>query len=310
VSNELDVLYDEIPQLREKAIIDFINGIEVNDDIIRLRDSVNSSFKSRLLQDLTGEAHDRQQQIDQNLQGGLSAVADWLEVLQNYQIQSDLAIESVSIKLAETRQGVMKLQSKHIELKGKVEDLVSRFDNLDNKFSKLEQKLHECDSGRLATQQMEAVFDKWMAGGFDEYPWLIRLYLALDELYWGDFGRFCRTFTDNKIEIERLLDQVKNKAIIHLKENMKVLNMQSDQVFSWQEEVESGLNHLSNDRKKALAFLTDSSDQRSTPVFWALHNYLTNQSEKYSSLDNMPYIFNAENVVEHITENFRVRSGI
>jgi len=309
MNSDLNTLYDEIPQLKEKVMIDFINGIEVNDDLIRLRKDVNSGVKSRIWQDMTGETHDRQQQIDQNFQAGLYATSKWLQVIESNQIKSDLVIERVCFKLAETRQGVMKLKSAHLELKGQVESLFNRFDLLGDKFSKLESKLHECDSGRLATQQMEAVFDKWMAGGFNAYPWLVRLYLVLDELYWGDFGFFCRQFTDNNIEIERLLEQVKNKSIINLKEDMRVVGMLPEQVFSWQEELEKGVKSLNVDRINALALLTDYGDERSTPISWVFHRYLANQTIGNSSIDSVPYIFNAENIVEHMARNFKGRGA-
>lgn len=91
----LDILYAECPQLKEKAIVDFINGMEVNGDLIRVREEVNSGFISRIWQDITGDSHTRQQQIDKNMEAGLHAVSDWLQVLQSNQVKSDLAITTV-----------------------------------------------------------------------------------------------------------------------------------------------------------------------------------------------------------------------
>ena len=304
---DLEVLYAECPQLKEKALVDFINGMEVSDDLIRVREEVNSGFLSRVWQDLTGGSHARQQQIDKNLEAGLHAVSDWLQVLQHNQVKSDLAITTISKKLVETRQGLMRLQTHHKELKVQVDGLMVHVELLDKKFSELENKLHQVDAGRLAAQQMEAVYDKWEAGKFHEYPLLARLYLVLDEMYWGDFGVYCRQYDVKTAEIERLIEQVKNKAIIQIKEDMKSMNMDIEQPFTWQQEIGNSLKQLSDDRRQALTFLTNYGEQEKMPMPWLFHRYLTVQSDEELDIDNLPYILDASNAVEHMTQNFRTR---
>lgn len=153
-------LTKEHPQLSEKALIDFVNGIEVIDDHIRFRETINQNFSSRLWNDLTGQSHLRQQTIDQHISGSLNAISNWLQFLQHTQIESDLAITKVAEKLAETRAGVMRLNAKHNELAQQVNSLLTEFESLDNKFNQLAAKLVQVDEGRLATQHLEVVFDK------------------------------------------------------------------------------------------------------------------------------------------------------
>lgn len=305
VSNHnLESLYIECPQLKEKAIVDFINGLEVTDDLIRFREEVNSGFCSRIWQDLTGQTHMRQQQLDQNMAAGLHAVSDWLQVLQSNQVQSDLAITKISNKLSETRQGVMRLYLYYNELKTQVDDLMDHFDQLDDKFSKLEHKLQQVDAGRLAAQQMNAVYDKWEAGGLNEYPLLIRFYLVLDEMYWGDFGTYYRQHKSQYIEINRFIEQVKNKAKIQLKRDMQKINMNNEQPFIWRSAVRDSLRELNADRQHALAFLSNNAEQAIMPMPWLFNQYLTNQSVEELAVDNVPYILDADNAVEHMTRNF------
>jgi hypothetical protein len=303
----LDILYAECPQLKEKAIVDFINGMEVNGDLIRVREEVNSGFISRIWQDITGDSHTRQQQIDKNMEAGLHAVSDWLQVLQSNQVKSDLAITTVSQKLIETRQGLMRLQAHHKDLKVQVDGLMIYVEQLDGKFSDLKNKLYQVDAGRLATQQMDAVYDKWQVGKLDEYPLLVRLYLVLDEMYWGDFGTYCRQYKVNTDEIERLIEQVKNKAIIQMKEDMKSMNMETERVFTWQQEIGSSLQKLNADRKQALTFLTNYGEQEKIPMPWIFHRYLTVESGEELVVDSLPYILDANNAVEHMIQSFRRR---
>ena len=49
-----ETLISEHPQLTEKALVDFINGLEVTGDHIRLQTKVNSDFFSRKLSSLNG----------------------------------------------------------------------------------------------------------------------------------------------------------------------------------------------------------------------------------------------------------------
>ena len=105
---EFDTLIKQHPQLTEKALIDFVNGIEVTDDHIRFREGINQSFSSRLLNDLMGQSHLRQQTLDQHFSQSLDTVSSWLQFLQHAQIKSDLAVNKVAEKLAETRAGVMR----------------------------------------------------------------------------------------------------------------------------------------------------------------------------------------------------------
>lgn len=201
----------------------------------------------------------------------------------------------------------MRLQAHHKDLKVQVDGLMIYVEQLDGKFSDLKNKLYQVDAGRLATQQMDAVYDKWQVGKLDEYPLLVRLYLVLDEMYWGDFGTYCRQYKVNTDEIERLIEQVKNKAIIQMKEDMKSMNMETERVFTWQQEIGSSLQKLNADRKQALTFLTNYGEQEKIPMPWIFHRYLTVESGEELVVDSLPYILDANNAVEHMIQSFRRR---
>lgn len=292
------------PQLSEKVLIDFVNGIEVIDDHIRVRELNNQSFAGRLWADLTGQSHLRQHTIDQHINHSLNAVSDWLQFLQHTQIQSDLAITQVSDKLAETRAGVMRLNAKHNELAQQVKQLLVEFERLDDKLHQLTAKVLQVDAGRLAMQHLDAVFVKWEAGRFNHYPLITRLFLVFDELHWGDFGNYCRKYVhDHEIEITRLIQQAKDKAMIQLKQEMNF-----EGVWAWREQLATEIQQLPQECQHVLAYLSNDAQIETTPMLWAVNQLATGQS----TLENcpaLPFVFNTDSVIQSFARDFGVRNG-
>ncbi|CAG1022091.1 hypothetical protein DOJK_01435 [Patescibacteria group bacterium] len=301
---QLDTLKKDHPQLKEKALVDFINGLEVIDDHIRVREKTNNQFFSRIWSDLTGETALRQNTIDQHVNESLKAVSNWLQVLQYQQIESDLAITKVAEKLLETRKGVMRLQEKHNHLAEKVEGLLIEFSQLDNKVNQLSEKILQVDSRDSAAQHLESVFDKWEAGRLNHYPVMIRLYLIFDELYWGDFGHYCRHYSSES-DINRLIQQAKDKAIIQLKKDMALTH---DIVWSWQDSLAHELKNLPNDYQQLIAYLSDDADENLMPMLWAM-NHLASGSNHLTNYKKVPIILTIDNAVNHFAIDFGVRNA-
>lgn len=289
------------PQLSEKALCDFVNGIEVIDDHIRVREGINQSFSSRLINDLTGQSHLRQHTIDQHFSQSLNAVSNWLDFLQHAQVKSDLTMCKVSEKLAETRAGVMRLNAKHNELAQQVNGLIAGFERLDNKFNQVAEKLNQVDSGRLATKHLGEVFDKWEAGRLDNYPIMVRLYLVFDELYWGDFGNYCRNYTIEH-EINSLVQNAKDKASIQLKKDIGT----TEPELAWQKKLAADIQNLPDDYQQALAYLTDDATADLTPMLWAVNRLAT--GEKEVTHKNLPILLDVKNTINRFVDDFEVRN--
>ncbi len=302
MNQDVSKLIVEHPQLKEKVLVDFINGIEVIDDHIRVQEKTNEKFFGRVWSDLTGESHARQHTINQHVNHSLNAISDWLQFLQTAQIESDLAITKIGDKLAETRAGVMRLNAKHNELAKQVDLLMIDFDKLENRFDQLTVKLRQVDAGRLASQHLEAVFDKWQAGRFNHYPVMIRLYFVFDELYWGDFGNYCRKY-DLEHEIKRLIQQVKDKALIQLNQDLQVTNAVAK---AWQTELSNEVQNLSADYQELLAYLTNDATT-STPMLWAVNRLANGQNDLETCLQ-LPIILNVQNTIERFAHDFEVRN--
>lgn len=302
-----ETLINEHPQLKEKALVDFVNGIEVIDDHIRFQEKTNATFFGRIWSDLTGESHLRQNTINQHVNQSLDSISNWLQFLENVQIESDLAIAKVSEKLAETRTGVMRLNAKHNELAKQVELLIMTFDKLENRFDELSAKLEQVDAGRLASQHLDSVFDKWEAGRLNHYPVLIRLHLVFDELYWGDFGNYCRKYNLEK-EIKRLIEQAKNKTLIQLKKDLKESGIDPKQAWTWQEWLSNEIESLNSDYRELLAYLTNDANADLTPMLWTVNRLANGYIDLNNNLQ-VPIILNAQNTIERFARDFEVRNA-
>lgn len=303
---QFNTLTREHPQLTEKALVDFINGLEVMDDHIRVREKTNNSFVSRLWGDLNGENALRQNTIDQHATESLKTVSIWLQCLQSQQVQSDLALTKIGAKLLETRQGVMILLEKHNALHHEVKSLLISMDNMEEKYSQLSIRIEQVDDGRLATQHIEAVFDKWEAGGLNHYPVVIRLFLVFDELYWGDFGHYCRQCGLEHREIQRLTEQVKHKSLIQLKNDWS--HNQLPNAYDWQTAIKQELQNLSSEHREVIAYLTDEAINDAMPMLWSLNQLANNpHHEEFLSSKNVPLVLTMQNAINRFSADFNTR---
>jgi len=297
-------LISEHPQLIEKALVDFVNGLEVTADHIRVQTKVNSDFFARAWCGLNGEIALRQNTINQHVTESLKTVSKWLENLQGQQIHSDLAIAKVSNKLVETRKNLIILLEHHQALKHEVNGIMVQIDCMKYDHQQLSARLEQVDSGRLATQQIEAVFDKWKAGRLGHFPVLARLFLVFDELYWGDFGNYCRKCGLEHREIQRLVQQVQDKSLIQLECEWE----KSQAVYLWQDDTKSSLQNMHGDYREMIAYLTDGAPYDEMPLVWGLNQLAINPSQKNALQNqNLPRIFDMQNAIHRFSFDFEAR---
>lgn len=299
----INTLIDQHPQLTEKALIDFINGLEVTDDHIRVQNNVNSGFLSRTWSSINGESALRQNTINQHFGESLKTVSVWLENLQHQTIQSDLALIKVSEKLKETRTGLMMMLERHQSLKYQVDEIIVQIEDMKNHHQQLSARLELVDCGRLATQHMNAVFDKWKAGGFRHFPILTRLFLVYDELYWGDFGHYCRQCGLEHREIKRLVEQVQNKSLIQLESEWQ----KSNSPYLWENDTKNQLQNLNTDYREMIVYLTNGAPLDEMPLTWGLNQLANNPSQDYLNNSNLPKFLDMQNAINRMSFEFEAR---
>ncbi|KAB8331886.1 hypothetical protein SD80_020380 [Scytonema tolypothrichoides VB-61278] len=288
----LDELRKLHPQLTEKAIVDYVNGLEVLDDHLRFRDQINNQFSTRILDSITGRTAQRQQIIDRNITNSFEIVSFWLEDIQVNQAKSDIAIAHLAGKLQETRAGVMRLQEGHNELVEDVQAIKQRLEEfkieVDGRFTRLEFEVQYLS----ASDHLQQVFNKFEAGNLNKYPLLARLYLVIDELYWGKFGIYCRSQFGTS-EVDELMRQLVNKALIQMKQDLGGDISELTLPKKWL----SPIQDLPEESREVLSYLSNWADPQTAPVAWAIGNAALLKSE---IPEDFPRVFSGEYAINHL----------
>ena len=288
----LDQLRKLHPQLTEKAIVDYVNSLEVLDDHLRFRDKTNNKFLTRILDSITGRTAQSQQIIDRNIATNIKIVSVRLEDIELYQGESDIYIARLADKLKETLTGVMRLQERQNKLAEDVQATKQHLEQfeiqVDNRCTRLESEVEFLS----AKAHLDQVFIKWQARYIKKYPPLAGLYLMIDELYWGMFGIYCRKkFGAN--QVDQLMEQLGDKALILMETNLK--GEVSQLMFS--KEWLSSIQNLPKESREALSYLSDWADAQTTPVTWAIKNAALLESELP---DDFPRVFSGEHAINHL----------
>lgn len=246
-----------LPFLPEKFIVDFVNGLEVADEHIRLQRS-RTKFFDRLCDDFSGVAHRRQTEVNANLATGLRSTLTWLNDLTESLAKSDLAIAQVNKRIGELYCNIAEVVNFAADSKALFDEFALR---VAGRFRELEQQVAQVDLEQKAGRHLEQVFDKWAAGGYGVFSPLGRLYVAMDELYWGDFGTLCRTRHD--VTRKRLLEQLVHKAVYRLNKDAGLeQTSQRMPLVHWLEYPREG----DGEARDALAYLGDWADSDGHPM--------------------------------------------
>jgi hypothetical protein len=291
------------PQLKEKAIFDYFNGLEVLEDHVRFRNKNNNNLLTRILDSLNGIAVKRQNIIDDNITASLDTVSIWLQDIQRYQAKSDIAVNCLANKLIETRQGVMRLQERHKELREQVQAMYQDINR------RLTQVNHDVSSMKSDIQYFNAndhlirVFKKWEREQLKLYPPLARLYIVIDELYWGDFGIYCRSKFGEK-KVNELMQDLADKALSQMAKDLKDLgekdlkglgNYMSQLMFP--QKFLNPINDLPEELREVIGYLSDWAEPQIAPVSWAIKKAALRESELP---DDFPRVFSGEYAVHYL----------
>ncbi|MTJ09021.1 diguanylate cyclase regulator RdcB family protein [Anabaena sp. UHCC 0204] len=255
----VDKLIRNHSQLSEKAIVDYINGLEIINDHINVNQWImnSDSFLNKILDSITGRSQQRQLIINKNIATSLEVISVWLQELDYYRIDNDIVITRLTDKLRETREGVMRLNGRVIEIDNRLGQLNLEFINLKNELNQVKAKNH-----------VDLVFAKWNGELWLNYPPLVSLYLAIDELFWGDFGIYCRNSADSR-KVNDLIEYLCNKVLKMIKDEIGI-NQHKPLLLS---ELLSPICKLSDEEREMLSYLCDWSDFKTAPVTWSIYSY-------------------------------------
>ncbi len=183
------------PQLTEKAIVDLVNGIEVVEDHLRCRNP-ERPLLNRIWSAVTGKTLREQYIVDINLMTGLDAVSEWLQDLQMFQAKSDLALALVSEKLVETRD---QLADGLDEVTAAVDSVLKE---VDARLESVCRRVQELEMRDKARNHLDLIITCSGNPSLRKLPPLAQAFIEIDELWWGDFGAYCRMMGSDEVKTQ------------------------------------------------------------------------------------------------------------
>ncbi len=212
--------------IKDKFAIDLLNSIQVGNNLINTK-SNNSNLFKRVINDITGKNHRHQESMNSTMLDGIVAANSAIEVLQDCQIKSITAINFVTKKLLETREGVMKLQDKVGSNELKINDLAARIDVLQSDFHiKFEQFGYRLDFLE-SKSSIDFAIEKWLSGHWKDYLFPIRMFLMFSELEQSKLGFFLQE-SDSQLNKIELLEYLSNRISNELKVNRKSISLEEE----------------------------------------------------------------------------------
>ena len=258
ITNDSELL-KAFPAIKEKFVVDFSNGIDVVNDLLRVQNQ-SQSFFNRMVDGFTGKSRRRQDQINNNLKCGIEASLNWLVELTEEIAESNIAIAKVNNRINELKFDIASLVNFSVSVRNELEH-VSNY--LNDRCDNIQYQLDEIKSLQSALLHLDFVFDKlktsvlWRPLSVTQ-----RLYLGLEELRWGDFGSYVYHYPTQAVKLLPVLEQ---KSMLFLTNCMKF-----DDEFDVDRRIEleqflNGSINVSSDLIEALNYLGDWADNKTAP---------------------------------------------
>jgi hypothetical protein len=219
VTKIFDITEEELNQLnkkhlyiKEKLILDLVNGIGV---VAKdLNDSAKDKEKgvARLWDSISGNEKKRQNQINTNIIEGLKSISIWLQDHDRHLTRMDLRIKDIADELYKTQDEILKFYSQFKELDLRVELLEEFKKSAESKFENIEERLKKIE----AQQQIDIEVSKL---GHLDLPIEIEIFTILDNLASGEFGLWM-VFEKDLKKKDELISYLKRK----IKEKLKIEN--------------------------------------------------------------------------------------
>lgn len=282
-------LKETLPCLADKFVIELANSIQVNQDHIRVQES-RLGKAARLMDAFTGQSATRQTQINTNLQTGLNSAFEWLDTLTKETQLGFLAIQTANEKIIQLNEGMIEL----IDYSAETRQLLNQLSkNLHQKCDYLHDRIQHIEAESRAERQINLLFDKWEAGLFSHLPIMSRLYISLEQLFFGDFGDYHRQYrTSSPKVVTDLLESIQIKAIKQLNQDAELKHSAFMPTIKWLNESEA----LTTDFNQALEFMGDWTNPDSQAFIYTA-------SQRPSELPlYLPRILTAETLAKRSTQ--------
>jgi hypothetical protein len=247
--------------LPEKLVVDFANC--VSESMGRLAgQSGRNDFFTRCCEGFTGSSAERQVRLNQNFAEGLDLTLHWLTELTESVAQSNLAVGRVH----DTVHRMMLDLAEVADFSASVKiELVESTSRLERRLGAMAGELARVDFIQRVQLNLDQVFNRWRAGRFAALSPAGRAYAALECLWWGAFGDYCRY--QNGTERRAFVEDATNRVTAQLAEDARCATSERLDT-SWWLEAPSGAEQ--QEGTAALAYLGDTLDPVRAPVAFAV----------------------------------------
>lgn len=295
--NQLIGLTKTYPQITEKAIIDFINSLDVQDDAVRTLEAQNGSFVNHLFSVVSGTKARQQNLMNGNVADNLRFVKDYINHNENKRQDSDLLLQQVASGVSKIAE---KLYHHHHQI-SEIYDELCAIKNISNhQFYALEQRLNHHQAYILAQTEIDHVLSAWEAKRFDSFTPEQTLWMVCNRLYWGSFGTWLRLAQQQphfQQQAQQMLETLEHKCIIILRQQTR---RRDDQLID-RDSLLTRITAQDPILRNTLSFL---SNQQTTPLTQALH-HANNDDISVGINNDLPHIFSNVSLVQSMVNTLR-----
>lgn len=288
----------EFKFLNEKLIVDFVNGINISQDLQSMIKK-RSSHSNRFFDAVSGKAYLRQAHLNDHVLTGLRACEGWLNSLSHNMYEHSVAISHISSSLSKTQQHLAKVTDVVIDIRDQVGILSQHT-------QELMQDIQIIKTADAANAQLDLVFSSWEAGDLNNYSIIAKSYISLDNLFWGSFSKIVN-FPNKSDYLKRL----RNRLVTLLKKEFETKS--GDQIFLREDWIHC--EKQSQNQHELLEYMGDWSLAKPTIVpntFLATQwNVLDEKEIKRPEVNHLPFhVADINTVADNmINEFFKVRKN-
>lgn len=174
-TQKLEEIQRRVPIVGDKAIIDLINGIQVNKDIILYRK--NRGWFGNLISQLDGSDNNRQILLDGNLIAGQEALYQWVwEITESLKI-SQTALQITQTSLLEARNVIRNQQTRGNIQEDAINQLCQQVYQLTERVDKVEAEIR-------AAKDYRRIVSNWTGGRtYTRLPFALQIILLTREVF-------------------------------------------------------------------------------------------------------------------------------
>lgn len=283
-------LIDGLPSLKQKFLVDLVNGIDVNRDHVKTQKD-HEAFIPRLCAFFTGSDYRRQNQINGNIIEGLESSFKWLNKLTEEMAFSNKSLIEINDGLLRVKNDLSKVATFAADTKEQLNELQHI---VDQRFTEFELQIQRVDMRQRAYQQMDSLFVSWSAGNFSALSLAQRCFLVISELSWGKFGDYCQIAF--KQDRESLLKHLRDRLVAQIRQDASVSQDSRISTDFW---LQANIAHsnLAEQYQHAVSYLGNNIDAQQQAFTW----FVLNTNEKRPEV--MPYIMDATRLVKGLSND-------